>query len=233
VERVIQKINLSGAEVVARLNRDGQLTLKGTPSANIENPDFVIRYVEDSGEFLAGYSGILSEVGPGGAFNWETPDAVTSLLGGAADTTAFTVAPLSQPSAWIDVNRELMLDPSKLAVGFGEAGRPAEVGDNSAAIAIEQLRTNRVMIGANTTFDDFFASNIADVALKGEQAEIAFQSISGIMKQLKDMRDGISGVNMDEELANLVKFQHGYNATARFISEVDKMLDTIINRMGV
>ena len=38
---------------------------------------------------------------------------------------------------------------------------------------------------------------------------------------------------MDEEIAEMIKFQHGYNATARFVNEINSMLDTIINRMGV
>jgi flagellar hook-associated protein 1 FlgK len=233
VEEVIERINLSGSEVVARLNRNGQLTLKGTPARDINNPDFVIRRVEDSGEFLAGYSGILANTGIGGAYDWEDPAAVTALAGGAANTEAFTVAPLAHPSAWIDVNREIVLDSSKVAVGLGQAGRPAEPGDNSAAVAIEALRNQRVMIGADSTFDDYFARNIGDVAAKGEQARLSFRSAEEIMKELRDLRDSISGVNMDEELAQLIKFQHGYAATARFITEVDKMLDTIINRMGV
>ena len=47
------------------------------------------------------------------------------------------------------------------------------------------------------------------------------------------MRDSVSGVNIDEELADIIKFQHGYNAAARFIATVNDMLDTVINRMGV
>jgi len=47
------------------------------------------------------------------------------------------------------------------------------------------------------------------------------------------MRDSISGVNIDEELSAMIKFQHGYAAAARFIANFDEMLDTIINRMGV
>jgi flagellar hook-associated protein 1 FlgK len=53
------------------------------------------------------------------------------------------------------------------------------------------------------------------------------------MKDLHDRRQSISGVNMDEELANMIRYQHGYNAAARFITTVNSMLDTLINRMGV
>jgi flagellar hook-associated protein 1 FlgK len=38
---------------------------------------------------------------------------------------------------------------------------------------------------------------------------------------------------MDEELANMIKFQHGYEAAAKFVTQIDQMLDTVINRMGV
>ena len=53
------------------------------------------------------------------------------------------------------------------------------------------------------------------------------------MKNLTDTRQSISGVNVDEELSNMIKFQHGYAAAAKFISMMDTMLDTIINRMGI
>jgi flagellar hook-associated protein 1 FlgK len=53
------------------------------------------------------------------------------------------------------------------------------------------------------------------------------------MKQLHDMREAVSGVNIDEELSNMIKYQHGYSAAARFITTVNAMLDTLINRMGV
>ena len=49
----------------------------------------------------------------------------------------------------------------------------------------------------------------------------------------KDMRESISGVNMDEELTRMISFQHGYAAIARFISTFDEMLNIIINQMGV
>jgi flagellar hook-associated protein 1 FlgK len=51
------------------------------------------------------------------------------------------------------------------------------------------------------------------------------------MKQLEEMRQSVSGVNMDEELANLLKYTHGYNAAARFITTINQMLETLI-RMG-
>ena len=89
------------------------------------------------------------------------------------------------------------------------------------------------MIGENKTFDDYFAESVTNVALTGEQAQLNYESQVAVMSDLRAMRDSISGVNIDEELADIIKFQHGYNAAAKFITVVDELLDTVINRLGV
>lgn len=89
------------------------------------------------------------------------------------------------------------------------------------------------MIGRNRTFDDYFADSVTNVALKGEQAETNLESHKAMMDDLRGLRDSISGVNIDEELADILKFQHGYNAAAKFITVWDSLLDTIINRLKV
>jgi len=234
VNDIVTRINNSGAEVVARLNRDGVLSLKATPAELVDgqrvNPDFVIRHIEDSGHFLTGYAGILNESGAAGAFTWETADAVTSLRGGPE---SYAVAPISHPSGWIEVNPALLRDPTSVAAGFGENGRPANPGNGDAAQAIASIRNNQIMVGNFATFDDYFANSIGNIALMGEQSGRSLATENQIMKYLRDWRQSISGVNIDEELANMVRYQHGYNAAARFITTVNSMLDTLINRMGV
>ncbi|MFO7849068.1 MAG: flagellar hook-associated protein FlgK [Spirochaetia bacterium] len=230
VEEVVKRINTSGSEVVARLDRNGRLNLKASPSADIDNPNFVIRHVEDSGRFLTGYAGLLSESGPEGAYDWEQADAIVDLRGEGVD---FSVAPLSNPSGWIEVNREVANDPDSIAAGFGEDGEPANSGDGSTALAIASLRNNDVMVGRFSSFDEYFSQSVSNVGLKGEAAERAHETENQIMRDLEEMKDSISGVNIDEELSQMIKFQHGYSAASRFISEMNKMLDTIINRMGV
>ena len=227
---IVKRINNSGSEVVARLDRSGRLTLKATTADEPDSPDFVLRHVEDSGQFLVGYAGLLVGSGPEGAYSWDRADAVLSLRGGGAE---FAVAPLSHPAGWIEVNTSLQREPGRLAAGFGENGRPALEGDGRAALAIADLRNSPVMIGKLTSFDEFFADVVADVGLRGEIAERASETEQLIMKELEDMRSSISGVNIDEELSEMIKFQHGYAAASRFISEMNQMLETIINRMGV
>ena len=106
-------------------------------------------------------------------------------------------------------------------------------GDGMAATEIAAIRNSQVMIGRYRTLDDYFAESVTNIGLKGEQAEINLLSQNAVMADLRTMRDSISGVNIDEELADIIKFQHGYNAAAKFITVMDELLDTVINRIGV
>ncbi|MDC7127317.1 MAG: flagellar hook-associated protein FlgK [Spirochaetales bacterium] len=230
VQDIVDRVNFSNSEVTASLNRNGQLSLKATPADSMDNPDFVIRHVEDSGQFLVGYAGILSAAGEDGAYDWETSDAVNQLHG---PDTRFAVAPLSHPSGYIELTNTVKNDPGAIAAGYGLNGRPAMPGDGSAAKTIAALRNNPVMVGNVPGFDEYFAQTVASIGLKGETAQRSLDTENIIMKELKDMQESISGVNMDEELSEMIKFQHGYSAAARIVNTFDDMLDTIINRMGV
>lgn len=228
VSDVINRINDSNGEVKAYLDRNNQLVLKATSSANIENPDFVIRYIEDSGMFLTGYSGILQNSGEEGAYNFAQANAVSSL-----STEQFSVAPLANPSAYIEINPQIKNDIQSVAASFANSQGFASSSDGRAAVEMAAIRNTKIMIGSERTFDDYFAETVTNVGLKGEQAENQFASHTKIMGDLRDLRDSISGVNIDEELADIIKFQHGYNVAAKFVSVQDELLDTLINRLGV
>ena len=228
VQDIINRINVSAAEISARLNSEGQFQLKAAASFDNRNPDFVIRNLEDSGYFLTGYAGILTGQGPEGAYNWRQADSADKLV-----NNNFSVSPVAHPSGWLEINRDIVNDPDSIAAGFGTNGKVAEAGDGSAALSIAQLRNSDIAIGPYSSFDDLFSVVIADIGLRGETAQRAYETESLIMKELGDMREAFSGVNIDEELSQMIKFQHGYNAASRFVTEIDQMLDTIINRMGV
>jgi flagellar hook-associated protein 1 FlgK len=230
VGEIIARINNSGAEVTARLNRDGMLSLKGTPAGGWENPDFVIRHVEDSGFFLEGYAGLLTGRGPESAYDWGGPDAGAALNGG---TASFSVAPIAHPSGWIEVNPALLRDVSSVASGFGKNGRTANPGNGEAAMAISNIRYSKVMVGKDKTFEDYFAETVGYIGELGRQSREELDTNEEKMKDLIERRQSVAGVNVNEELADLLRFQHGYNAAARFITTVNSMLDTLINRMGV
>lgn len=227
IEEVVARINDSDGEVKAYLDRDNHLVLKATTSLAMENPDFVIRHVEDSGLFLAGYSGILNASGEEGAYDFAQADAVNALSG------TFAVSPVLNPAGYIEVNPALKGDVLSVAAAYPNNQGKAMIGDGRAAVDVASIRNTQVMIGKDRTFDDYFANSVTNVGLKGEQAETNLLSQNSIMNDLRDLRDSVSGVNIDEELAEIIKFQHGYNAAAKFVSVMDSLLDTVINRLGV
>lgn len=228
VEDVINRINDSNGEVKAYLDRNSCLVLKATSSNGMENPDFVIRHVEDSGMFLTGYSGILQGSGADNAYDFNRANAVDVLAG-----AQFAVSPVLNPSAYIEVNGLIQNDVSSVAAAFKNFQGFAEPSDGRAAVEMAAIRNTKIMIGSQRTFDDYFADTITNVGLKGEQAQNQLATQNKIMGDLRDLRDSISGVNIDEELADIIKFQHGYNVAAKFISVQDELLDTLINRLGV
>ena len=230
VADLVDRINRSGAEVVAYLDQNNKLVLKGTAAQDTENPDFVIRHVEDSGRFLAGYAGVLTGSGAENAYDWQQPDAVNVL---SQEGAQYAVSPIAHPSGWMEINPVVVSDLQNIAAGYPSPEGIPYPGDNRAAVAIAKIRNTPVMVGNTRTFDEFFAEAVTNMGLKGEQSELALNTQTAIGKELRDMRDSISGVNIDEELADIIKFQHGYNATARFVATVNEMLDTVINRLGV
>lgn len=228
VETVINRINDSNGEVKAYLDRNNNLVLKGTTAQSVENPDFVIRHVEDSGFFLTGYSGILAASGADGAYDFARADAVDSLAG-----AQFAVSPVLNPAGYIEVNGVIKNDVKSVAAAFRDDSGNVNAGDGRAAVEIASIRNTKVMIGHERTLDDYFADSVTNVGLKGEQAENNLKSHMAIMNDLRTMRDSISGVNIDEELSDIIKFQHGYNAAAKFVTIWDSLIDTVINRLGV
>ena len=166
VDDLVTRINLSGSEVVARLNSDGKLSLKAAPASDPQNPDFVLRGMEDSGQFLVGYAGILQASGQAGAYTWNRANAVQALRTDAQ----YAVAPLAHPAGWIQVSGRLAADPGLIAAASGTAGTSNGIGDGTAALAIAQLRTTPVMVGATSTFDSYFADRVAAMVSKGDEA---------------------------------------------------------------
>jgi len=105
------------------------------------------------------------------------------------------------------------------------------IGDSQNALRISSLKDNKVMVGMSLSVSQYFENIVSDVGARGQKAENGFRVQETIMNNLENLRKSVSGVNLDEEFANLIKFQHGYNASAKFINEMDKMLETIITKL--
>ena len=104
-------------------------------------------------------------------------------------------------------------------------------GDGSNAIKIAQLKFENFFNEGESNFNDYYNEMITGVAGISERYARESEYSQSLMTQLDAKRAEISGVSLDEELANLIKFQHAYNAAAKVITTVDQMLDKVINGM--
>ena len=165
---------------------------------------------------LAGHTAIAS-VTPGAPLNtpWTLDagsDRVT-LSGGAS-------------AAGIEVNSAIVSDANLIAAAQSLGGVP---GDNGNAIAIANLQNALTMNGNTVTFDSYYASQVSDVGLAVRQAGSYYEHQSQMVLQLENYRESISGVSIDEEMVNLIKFQNAYQAAAKLITTADEMMQTVLN----
>jgi flagellar hook-associated protein 1 FlgK len=136
-------------------------------------------------------------------------------------------------AADIDVSDEIN-DPenglNKIAASSNVVGLP---GNNENAQKLADLQHRLLMVDNTTTMDGFLGHIVGDLAEKSLAAETNAAHQTTLLTSLDNRRQSVSGVNLDEETANMVKFQHGYNAAAKVITTNDAMLDVIINGLKV
>lgn len=106
-------------------------------------------------------------------------------------------------------------------------------GDNSTAIAVAGLRDTLTMnpdvLGNEvSTFTDFYSAFVGDMGLARNEAAANLETRKSLISQYETHQDSIAGVSLDEEMADLMKFQHTYQAAARLISITNEMLDALL-----
>ncbi|HSH37045.1 flagellar hook-associated protein FlgK [Schnuerera sp.] len=145
------------------------------------------------------------------------------------------------PAATIKVNPELE-DFNKIA-----AGKTGAKGDGDIAKEIlglrEELLFNDYTFDEYTgpadgedgtmTIDNFYRDLILSLSLEREQARDMVLNQVMLINQIDGRRQEISSVSLDEEMANMLKYQHSYVANSRVINAIDEMIETIINRLGI
>jgi flagellar hook-associated protein 1 FlgK len=185
-------------------------------------------FVEMRDTEFAGTLAKLNELAKGIA------DAVNALHQGGVDGTgaaglAMFTYTAGDEAASLAVDPTVAGDPRRV-VAASAAGQP---GDASVAGAIADLRSALLFGGGGQTTTDFYAGIIGDVGADTRQASEMATNQGLVVDHLHQRRESISGVSLDEEAADMIRFQHAYTAAARVITAVDEMLDQLINRTGI
>ncbi len=102
------------------------------------------------------------------------------------------------------------------------------VSDNSNMLTLAELQTKNSMLGGTASFLDAYAGIITDVGTKTHQADIANQAQQTLLRQAVNAREAVSGVNLDEEAANIMRFQQAYQASAQVINTAQSMFDSLL-----
>ncbi len=133
----------------------------------------------------------------------------------------------------IAINPAVAADPDRIAAA---AGPPAAfaVGSGDNALAIAALAGRKITSGAvsNQTLRDFWGGAAATLGVEVKTLNGSVSGHEAFVKQLEARREAISGVSLDDEMADLMKFQRAYQAAARLISISDEMTATLINSFG-
>lgn len=133
-------------------------------------------------------------------------------------------------AANIQVAAPILADLKNIAAAKTAAGSP---GDGGNALAMAQLKQKLTMSAGTVTFDDFYRSLASRLGVQSQEAIRMSDNQDFLLNQLKNNRNEISGVSLDEEMTNMVRFQQSYNAAARLVTAMDEMIDVVVNRMGL
>jgi flagellar hook-associated protein 1 FlgK len=102
-------------------------------------------------------------------------------------------------------------------------------GDNSNALALADLQTARQLLGGTASYQDTYGRMVTDVAVRTSQAQTGMASESALLQQAVAARDSVAGVNLDEEAANLIRYQQAYQAAAQVIAVADELFQTLLS----
>ncbi len=131
-------------------------------------------------------------------------------------------------AADLEVNPNIVADFNLIAAASDALTFP---GDNRNAIDIANLQHQLTMSGNTATYNDYYGSVIRDVGNEVLKSDSYYLHQSDMMAQLENQRESVSGVSLDEEMINLIKFQNAYTAAARLVTTADEMMQTIMQML--
>lgn len=127
------------------------------------------------------------------------------------------------------LSRDILEDVGNIAAALDDESLPS---GNGFMEALKALRNNNHLFREGTA-DSYMNSIISELGINAKQANMFEDTQTNITMAVENQRMSVSGVNINEEMTNMIQFQQMYNAAAKMISVMDQILDLTINRMGV
>jgi len=108
------------------------------------------------------------------------------------------------------------------------AFEPNKPGDNRISLAISKLQHEKILEGGTATFEEQYLKSVGEIGLQSGKTKIDLEQSSGIYAQAKSVKEKLTGVSLDEEAANMVKYQNAYEASAKVIKASDEMFRAVL-----
>lgn len=163
------------------------------------------------------------------------PAVAVSVTTGGATTNFAAGVPVTYTSgatiSFSGLSIEISGTPNNGDV-FTVSRNSAAVSDGRNALTLGQLQTQNTMLGKTASFQSAYAQMVSDVGNKTREIAVKGQSQAALLKQSTDARDSLSGVNLDEEAANLMRYQQAYQASAKMMDIGNKLFDSLLSIMS-
>ncbi len=132
--------------------------------------------------------------------------------------------PAGTSAGSIQLDAGILADATTIAA----SAAAGNLGDSTTALAIAELRTTPLFNGGTDTPENYIIGVVSDLGARAERASARATSQSAVADHLDSLQRGATGVSMDEELTDLIRYQQAYGATARVVSTVQAMFDSLL-----
>jgi len=112
---------------------------------------------------------------------------------------------------------------------FTISANSAGVSDNRNALLLAGLQTGKTLAGGTASYQSAYAQIVSDVGNKTREIQVTATAQESVLKQAEDAQQSMSGVNLDEEAANLLRYQQAYQASGKMIEIASKLFDTLLS----
>jgi len=187
--------------------------LKFTDAAHFDITDTTTGTVISTGNIYA----------PGG--NVMAGGMQVAIQGAPAAGDTFYASAAKGAAKYMAVSATVQGDSKKIAAATDPTKLP---GDNTNALSMAALQTSHTMSGGSVSFSDYYTSVMDQAGVYAQGASTDKEFHQNLLNNLENTRETVSGVSLDEEITNILKFQRAYQAAAKMITVADELLQSVL-----
>ena len=219
------RLSVAPDVVATEKNGSGSLEVEYDPASNLSQlgKEYTATYDQGAGEWTLspapndGSSATISHPASGADFDGLS----VTFSGTPQEGDEFQIRPRGVASGL----EMAISDPREIAAS--EAGGGST--NNRNMLELANLETDATTIEGSQSFGDAYAGLVQEIGTHARQAETSRQAQDALVGNLEGRRESLSGVNLDEEAANLMRYQQAYQATARTISTANQLFQSLLN----